>query len=217
MRISFILSTRRERLAGVLLALWIIIVMVLVVTFLPWFYDAVTVRFGVPELTGLSASLCQENYHQIVSYLSVFHTGPLQTTSFTFSKSAAIHFADVRHVFLVMQVLAVILPVVMYALVRHSVREGRLLWTRVAVWVMIVPGGLTAILALSSFDTAFTLMHKILFHNDYWLFNPVTDPSINLFPEALFAWMFGWIVTGMVIVGIVLWLLPEIYNKNAVP
>ena len=42
------------------------------------------------------------------------------------------------------------------------------------------------------------MMHKIFFRNDYWLFNPATDPIIKILPDTFF------MHCGMMIVGIVL-------------
>ncbi|HCM13569.1 MAG TPA: TIGR01906 family membrane protein, partial [Lachnospiraceae bacterium] len=37
------------------------------------------------------------------------------------------------------------------------------------------------------FDTSFVIFHKLLFfNNNDWLFNPVTDPVINILPETYF-------------------------------
>ena len=40
--------------------------------------------------------------------------------------------------------------------------------------------------AYVDFDGAFTMMHHILFNNNYWLINPDIDPIINIFPESYF-------------------------------
>lgn len=35
-------------------------------------------------------------------------------------------------------------------------------------------------------DALFTAFHKLFFRNDYWLFDPDTDPVINLLPDSYF-------------------------------
>jgi len=42
-------------------------------------------------------------------------------------------------------------------------------------------------LAIFSFNTIFTIFHKILFANDYWLLNPETSNLIKFFPQQIFA------------------------------
>ena len=48
------------------------------------------------------------------------------------------------------------------------------------------------------FSKAFILFHKIIFNNDYWIFDPSTDPVINALPEELF------MIYGLVILAIVI-------------
>ena len=36
------------------------------------------------------------------------------------------------------------------------------------------------------FDTTFLIFHRLFFDNDYWLFDPITDPVINILPSAFF-------------------------------
>jgi integral membrane protein (TIGR01906 family) len=40
------------------------------------------------------------------------------------------------------------------------------------------------------FDTFFIKFHELFFSNDDWLFNPATDPIINVLPEQFFMYCF---------------------------
>ncbi len=44
--------------------------------------------------------------------------------------------------------------------------------------------GLTALVAVSGFDSAWTQFHVIAFSNDLWALNPARDHLIQMFPEA---------------------------------
>ena len=37
-----------------------------------------------------------------------------------------------------------------------------------------------------NWDLAFVLMHKILFRNDFWIFDAQTDPIIKILPDTFF-------------------------------
>ena len=39
---------------------------------------------------------------------------------------------------------------------------------------------------MMGFDRFFILFHETFFNNDDWLFNPATDPIINVLPEQFF-------------------------------
>ncbi len=40
---------------------------------------------------------------------------------------------------------------------------------------------------LLNFEKSFIIFHKLLFRNDYWVFNPNLDPVINILPEEFFS------------------------------
>lgn len=56
----------------------------------------------------------------------------------------------------------------------------------IAPAVVYVPLGAFAVWAAIDFNAAFTLFHEILFTNDLWLLNPVTDLLIRICPSSMF-------------------------------
>ena len=54
---------------------------------------------------------------------------------------------------------------------------------------VLMPLGAFALYALSDFDRAFTLFHRLLFKNDLWLLDPETDLLIRVCPESMFMHM----------------------------
>lgn len=69
---------------------------------------------------------------------------------------------------------------------------------------------LLAIPIAINFNACFIMFHKIMFSNDYWIFNPEIDPVINMLPETFFMHMGVAILAIMLICSIVLQL---IYRK----
>lgn len=47
---------------------------------------------------------------------------------------------------------------------------------------MVIVGSLVAL----NWDFCFVLFHKILFRNDYWIFDPACDPVITILTDAYF-------------------------------
>ena len=45
--------------------------------------------------------------------------------------------------------------------------------------------------ALTNFDSFFRAFHTLIFHNSNWLFDPETDPVINVLTEGFFAACFA--------------------------
>ena len=48
-----------------------------------------------------------------------------------------------------------------------------------------LPAVIGAAVALN-WDRTFVTFHEIAFNNDYWLFDPATDPVINILPDLYF-------------------------------
>jgi len=51
--------------------------------------------------------------------------------------------------------------------------------------VILLPSLVGAAVALN-FDAAFVIFHQLFFKNDFWLFDPATDPIILLLPDTFF-------------------------------
>ena len=67
----------------------------------------------------------------------------------------------------------------------HTLRL-RYRWMLWAVWLAAGIGGIVLLAVIIDWENAFTLMHKIFFDNDDWLFNPQTDPIITILPDTFF-------------------------------
>ena len=72
---------------------------------------------------------------------------------------------------------------------------------------------LLAIPIAIDFNTCFILFHKIMFSNDYWIFDPQLDPVINMLPEEFFMHMGIVILVIMLIVSIILQLIYRLIKK----
>ena len=118
------------------------------------------------------------------------------------SESGRKHFEEVKDIFLAMQWVAVLgLAVFGIYLLRDAVRTGKMReaaafhaahtlrlryrWMLWAVWLAAGIGGIVLLAVIIDWENAFTLMHKIFFDNDDWLFNPQTDPIITIFTRYL--------------------------------
>ena len=54
-----------------------------------------------------------------------------------------------------------------------------------AVLTLVIPAALGGF-ALLDWERLFIGFHRLAFRNDYWLFDPATDPVINALPDTLF-------------------------------
>lgn len=174
----------------------------LTVWFRPLYYFDIN-YLDIPQSSGVSAELCRLNYDALLDYNILGGSDTLQFPTMPMSERGRIHFAEVKMIFAVMQGIALAgLALLALCLFWDAARAGRTReavaapaaeaarhryrWMLWAVWITEVIVGLTLLAVKIDWETTFTLMHKILFDNNYWLFDPQTDPIIKILPDAFF-------------------------------
>lgn len=138
------------------------------------------------QIANLSFGRLNQNYWQLMLYLVVPWISPLKMRDFPVSISGAHHFADVKNLFVLALIVLIvtIVPAIRYW---HQLRQQHRRYVLVRPFQIgaVVPVILGALMAIN-FDEVFVTFHHILFRNSDWLFDPVTDPVINVLPEDFF-------------------------------
>ena len=60
------------------------------------------------------------------------------------------------------------------------------LWLRIGGILCIVLPAFLGIMVAVNWEYVFVTFHQLVFNNDYWLFDPTTDPIINILPDVYF-------------------------------
>ena len=121
-----------------------------------------------------------------------------------------IHFEEVRDIFQNVKILTIITGIISIIGAIIQIRKKEFKFLRNSSILIIVMPVLLAIPIAINFNACFIMFHKIMFSNDYWIFNPEIDPVINMLPETFFMHMGVAILAIMLICSIVLQL---IYRK----
>ena len=140
----------------------------------------------IPEATGYTISEIKSNYNAVIDYCLSFGNAPLKFPTFPMSEGGRIHFAEVKNIFNLFKYMAIggtlaSTAGILWMRRRHC--YGYLKLT--AILTVALPAIIGAAVALN-WDWAFVTFHEIAFNNDYWLFDPATDPVINILPDAYF-------------------------------
>lgn len=151
-----------------------------------WLYQFDIGHLDLLDYTTLSAKELMHNFDQLMRYLNLPWVDTLKMTDFPVSSSGALHFYEVKKLFLLNYGILLVTIVPSFFYLRHLNKQQRL-WTliqpfRIAVVVPIVIAFLMAV----NFDRFFIMFHGVFFNNDAWIFNPATDPIINVLPETFF-------------------------------
>lgn len=141
-------------------------------------------------IVNLSLGKIMHNYTVLLTYLVWPFQRRLHMPDFHTSLSAAEHFYECKLLFqLAVLVFLIGVILALYAHWRHE-RHFMTLDKSTALIFMLLPF-IALPFALTDFDEFFVIFHHIFFHNSNWLFNPQTDPIINVLTEGFFSACFS--------------------------
>lgn len=146
----------------------------------------------VPSRVGLSFEKIMDNYYILLKYLHFPWIDTLSLPDFAVSNSGAFHFYEVKQLFYLNYGL-LILSTIGSAFYFHHLKQVAGFWRlrqtfKIAVFIPFI---VLLIIAID-FDWLFVKFHEIAFDNDAWLFNPTTDPIINVLTQEFFMYSFIW-------------------------
>ena len=130
------------------------------------------------------------NYWELLGYLLSPFNNTLHMTNFPTSENAAEHFYECKLLFILAVIVFLIgLILSCYAKWRKQ-KHFMTLNKSLALTMMLIPVIILPFAAVD-FDEFFVIFHHIFFHNSNWLFDPATDPIINILTEGFFAACFA--------------------------
>ena len=149
-----------------------------------------TDNLQIPETSGYSKEICIENYDALIDYNLIGGSEKLVFPSFSMSEQGEIHFAEVKEIFITMQVIS-IAGIILFAgfmLYRklHGVPREGTLWMRFTGIVLLSAVVLIGLAMTIDWQWSFEFIHKVFFDDDYWLFDPKYDPVITILPDRFF-------------------------------
>ncbi len=170
---------------AVCLTLFIFSAAVLLALNAGWLY-ALDIRWlHIEQGSGMSLETIKRNYHALIAYNQIWYRGELALT-LPMSEGGRIHFAECKRIFDLIWIVGIVTglgSILLYMKRRKADRKRALRLT--GILTLVIPIVLGALVAVS-WKTFFVRFHQIVFRNDYWLFDPTTDPVILMLPEGFF-------------------------------
>lgn len=140
----------------------------------------------IPETTGYTISEIKANYDAVINYSLSFGNAPLEFPTFSMSESGRIHFKEVKNIFNLFKYMAIFGTLAgAVGILRQRRKQSYGYLKLTAILTVSLPVVIGATVALN-WDWVFGTFHELAFNNDYWLFDPATDPVINILPDAYF-------------------------------
>jgi integral membrane protein (TIGR01906 family) len=175
-----------ERIAFVCLFLFLIsFAITITINFRPLYWFDIH-YLNILEQTTVSQEVLHKNYGLLLDFLNNPFNQTLSLPDFPMSAAGAGHFYDVKKLFM-LNYAVMFLTVIPSFWLKRRLRKQQQQWRliRPFQWGMLIPVFFGFLMAIG-FDRFFVTFHEIFFSNDDWLFDPRTDPIINVLPESFF-------------------------------
>lgn len=193
-------------LIGIFTAISIISIATIISLNLRFIYKFIIDKYDLVNITGVSGGNLMSDYSTLVNYLQNPFMKTLKFENFVMSPYGEIHFYEVKRIFTLLIIIALIFIIVnlLYVIVckvknqKYFMRKiiGNLnSGSNILIMFFIVLVSAYII----DFSKAFIIFHKIFFRNNYWVFDEKMDPIINALPEDLFM-IYGAVILGIVII-----------------
>ena len=181
--------TRTGRIAGFFCGLVTVLFLIsaavtATVCFRPLYYADIG-PMHLEEASGLTKEQIRRNYDALIDYNMVWNRDELVFPDLPMSEEGAVHFREVKQIFDGLQILFGITAVLLLSILIGG-RKGDRWWLRIAGWTAVALPFVLGVLAMAGWEHFFVMFHQLVFANDYWLFDPVTDPVILILPDTYF-------------------------------
>ena len=162
---------------------------ILLTIYLAWIFYPLEIEWlNLTDRVYLKSETIQYNFHILMNYLTNPFSQVLEMQDFRSSAAGLHHFAMVKNLFHLVQLVTVVTLPSFYFFVREIIKKGFLSVFRKSLLALVVlPLVIGFLGVLIGFEQFFTVFHQILFvGDDTWLFDPTKDPVILILPETFF-------------------------------
>ncbi|UWD48332.1 TIGR01906 family membrane protein [Clostridioides difficile] len=141
---------------------------------------------NISELSGLSKDNIKLNYDYLIDYNLSKDVSEFKLPTLKSSPEGKIHFEEVRNIFQNINKISQLLMIISLVGIILSIKNKNIKLLKTTSMTLIIMPVVLALPILLNFEKSFIIFHKLLFRNDYWIFNPDLDPVINMLPEEFF-------------------------------
>ena len=169
--------------------LFLLALSILLTIYLAWIFYPMEIQWlNLADRVYLKSETIQYNFQILMNYLTNPFSQVLEMPDFRSSTAGLHHFAVVKNLFHLVQLVTLVTLPSFYFFVKNIVKKGFLaLYRKSILTLLVLPLVIGLVGVLIGFEQFFTLFHQILFvGDDTWLFDPAKDPVILILPEIFF-------------------------------
>ena len=155
------------------------------------------------QKTGYSIEHIKLNYNTMIDYLIPFSNNSFHLPTLAYSTQGKIHFEEVKEIFNTMSLICIAITIILTIILYYYYKKKDSIFLKKCSINCIAITIFICLIGYINFDISFTVFHKIFFNNDYWIFDTVKDPIINILPQEFFRncsiVIFIFIITGSIL------------------
>lgn len=149
-----------------------------------YYYDVK--KMNISEMSGFTDEDIKLNYDYLIDYNLNKDVGEFNLPTIEYSREGKIHFEEVRSIFQNVKKIFYISAIVSVLGIIISIKNRNIKFLNTTSIITILLPIVVAIPFMINFNYFFIKFHQVVFTNDYWIFDPYTDPVINILPQDVF-------------------------------
>ena len=171
-------------------------------------------KLNIPKLSNLSKEEIKLNYDYLIEYNLSKNVDEFEMPTIKSSNQGKIHFEEVRDIFQNVNKISRICLIISLIGIIIGIKNKDIQILNYTSKALITIPIILAIPIVINFEDTFVVFHKLMFSNDYWIFDPRLDPVINILPEEFF-FHAGIMILGIVLlVSIILYMIYKFISKK---
>lgn len=177
-----------------------------------YYYDIV--KLNIEKDSGFNVDTIKTNYNYLINFLNESNPVKFNLPTLTSSLNGKTHFFEVHKIFKNLTYFLYFSFIFLIVSIAVTIKHKVYTYLKISgISLILLPLVLTPMLA-TNFTEYFDDFHKILFRNNFWLFDPDKDPVILILPEEFFMHCLIFIVISSVLLGFILLMVYIILQKN---
>lgn len=169
---------------------------------------------NIPSFIGVSREDIVLNYDYLIDYNLRCDDSEFKMPTLKSSPKGKIHFEEVRNIFQNVNKVLFIFFIISIIGIFVSFKNRNVKILSLTSKVLLIIPLVLSIPIILNFEKSFIVFHKLLFENDYWIFDPNLDPVINMLPEEFFFHAGIMIIILILLSSGIIYSIYRVLNKN---
>lgn len=149
-------------------------------------YKSILSEMNLERYVNLEKDAVEKDITHLIEYTLNAEIKELRLNYFELSSDSAYHFKEVKHIVNSINQIALYMTPFVLAIVVWIIARNQKGYLKYAVITSVVILSVIGASFLFFEDWSFEFFHRLVFKNEYWIFDPRIDPIIYVLPQRFF-------------------------------